>query len=304
MEIQLGSKFWLGVAWTCFAFILFAAARMLLETLWIGGLTTLLAAVIAAPPLRSKLQEMFKIKIPSVVIVVMSAGLLLQGIFLAGEAQQRQSDEVERTTEQAMKARIAEKLAVAESDFVSRKFEILADAQSKFESGDVGAAKSALIRYSRLQDPDLVRLRKVVFGAALRKELETDIAEDRRAAVFAELAALDPSDKESAAMASEMNSKIQSRRARAASAQATLEAVKSQFSRLDGSHPAVERAIKGRMKNPGSYKHVETRLGDASDETYTVITRYRGTNSFNATVTTTAVATLNTNGQVIWLENQ
>ena len=51
------------------------------------------------------------------------------------------------------------------------------------------------------------------------------------------------------------------------------------------------------MKNSGSYEHVSTRYLH-NGTTITVFATYRGTNSFGAVVTSTAVAEVDGNGSV------
>ena len=92
------------------------------------------------------------------------------------------------------------------------------------------------------------------------------------------------------------------RKAKAEAAeQAALEAsIKSQFSGWDGSHRNVESELKSRMKNPKSYEHVETRYS-VGKGVITVVTTYRGTNSFGAVVTNQAIATVDMAGNVLTL---
>lgn len=64
-----------------------------------------------------------------------------------------------------------------------------------------------------------------------------------------------------------------------------LEKIKDQFSSWDGSHTMLKQATRKRMKNPDSFEHVETKYYLLDTTSYRVIMEYRGTNSFNATVT-------------------
>jgi hypothetical protein len=69
--------------------------------------------------------------------------------------------------------------------------------------------------------------------------------------------------------------------------------IEKHLSELDGSCPKFKRYIKDNLKNPSSFEHVETRYVDNSDGTAIIIMKYRGTNSFNAIITSYAKCTLN-----------
>lgn len=93
------------------------------------------------------------------------------------------------------------------------------------------------------------------------------------------------------------------RRAAMSPIQLRQESLKGQFSLWDGSHNATEAAIKTRMHNPDSYKHVKTVYSDnGPGRGLTVQTTFRGTNSFGAIVTNTAVAKVDDTGRVLSLE--
>jgi len=81
------------------------------------------------------------------------------------------------------------------------------------------------------------------------------------------------------------------------SEQIRAEEVQKCFSSRDGSHDELTRTIKAGMKNPDSYKHVETRYVDNGTHLL-VVTQYRGTNSFGAVVTETISAETLLNCQV------
>jgi hypothetical protein len=79
--------------------------------------------------------------------------------------------------------------------------------------------------------------------------------------------------------------------------------IREQFSIWDGSHNATEAAIKARMHNPDSYKHVKTVYSDnGMKKGLSVQTTFRGTNAFGAVVTNIAVAKVDDAGHVITLE--
>jgi hypothetical protein len=77
--------------------------------------------------------------------------------------------------------------------------------------------------------------------------------------------------------------------------------IESQFSKWDGSHPGVEKAIKKSMHNPASYEHVETRFADRDDH-LAIITKFRGTNEFGGVVMNSAKAKVDLEGNVLSLQ--
>lgn len=77
------------------------------------------------------------------------------------------------------------------------------------------------------------------------------------------------------------------------------EALSAQFDPYSGAHPAVEAALRARMHDPASYKHVQTHFVDAGPgRGMTITTRYRGTNAFGALILTAAVAKVSESGTV------
>lgn len=71
------------------------------------------------------------------------------------------------------------------------------------------------------------------------------------------------------------------------------------FSAWDGSHRALTSQVKGGLKDPRSFEHVETRYTDHGDNTLTVTMRYRAKNSFGAVVPGFATAKVHVDGHVI-----
>jgi len=84
----------------------------------------------------------------------------------------------------------------------------------------------------------------------------------------------------------------------AAMAEARQKEIAVGFSPWDGSHNALEKHIKKQMKNPDSYKHVQTTYVDRG--AYLIVeTTYRGTNSFNAIVPNTVRAKADLDGKLL-----
>lgn len=70
------------------------------------------------------------------------------------------------------------------------------------------------------------------------------------------------------------------------------------FSAWNGSHIQLTRYVKERLKDPGSFEHIQTRYGDNGDTLY-VTMRYRAKNSFGGYVVNTATATAKIDGTLI-----
>lgn len=85
-----------------------------------------------------------------------------------------------------------------------------------------------------------------------------------------------------------------------APATATEARIKDQFSAWDGSHKKLEEWVKSRLNDPDSYEHVETRHDvPSADGTMHVSLKFRAKNAFNATITKTATATVDLDGNFI-----
>lgn len=79
--------------------------------------------------------------------------------------------------------------------------------------------------------------------------------------------------------------------------------IEAQFSRYDGSHRNLERAIKANMNDDDSYEHVETSYADEG-EYLIVTTTFKGKNAFNATVKSTVAAKVSLKGEVLEFINE
>lgn len=148
----------------------------------------------------------------------------------------------------------------------------------------VAAAAGAYVLYDRQQVRSQVQAREklrveqaAAADAALVKAMQKRQRADRARAAQAEAA----------------------RRAAMTPGQLRRERIEQQFSGWDGSHHAVEQAIKARMNNPRSYVHERTTWVDRGiGHGITAHTTFRGTNAFNAVVRTVAVVELDESGDV------
>lgn len=159
------------------------------------------------------------------------------------------------------------------------------------------------------KDPDLGRVQFRAEIAAMREEISTgenSIPETRRMQIYETLAKEPGQAAEYLPKLRQLQDQLAQKKKieeQTRQREANQASIRSQFSGWDGSHRQVEAAVKAQMKNPGSYEHVETRYS-VGENTITVITTFRGTNSFGATVPNTAVAEVALNGTVLSLRTK
>ncbi len=75
--------------------------------------------------------------------------------------------------------------------------------------------------------------------------------------------------------------------------------IKKQFSARNGSHKNLVEYVKNNMKDPSSFEHVNTEYQVNTDSTITVHMKYRGKNSFNATITEEIWAKADLDGKIV-----
>ena len=290
---------WKLLAWACGVFLVVSSLRLPFQGIWIGAIVMLLSGLICLPPVRTRIAALSPIKGHPIITIVAVFALLSVAVSLVADEAEAQATRQEKADRLAIRERIAKAREQADTDFRQNKRAILASAQAKSEAGQHASARAEIARFSYSTDPDFVRLWTAVSLAALHGELAQSPAEDRQAAIYAEIARLDPSDIGAAAKATLLKGTIEDARKLRASIDQRKAQIESQLSKWDGSHPAAVEAVKGRMKNPRSFEHVETRYLDPGSGTFSVYMTYRGTNSFNAVVTNTAVVLVSMSGQVV-----
>jgi hypothetical protein len=163
------------------------------------------------------------------------------------------------------------------SKYNQNKTQLLEKMNQFIEDGEYLKAIQAAGPYNTVQDPNLIKLR----NKAKELDLVAKVAKIPAALtlknfeVYEQLIKLAPD-----------NEKYQEKYAYYDQKMERVRSIKKQFSEFDGSHYQFEKYIKSKMKNPDSYEHVKTVYWDKGDHIL-VQTTYRGTNSFNATVTET-----------------
>lgn len=236
-------------------------------------------------------------------------GILMVQAMLYGDYA-KEADERKAALEKAQAVARAEASKQARLDeYAKDKVQILGQIDALLSANKPQEALSLANKYYAVnKDPDLARLQSRADLAVIRLDLQNEeaLTLERREQIYKKLIAEEPGglakyqDKlKEVTAALEKERRL---RAEAAQAAALQERIKSQFSGWDGSHRKVEAAIKSRMHNPDSYKHVETRYA-VEGNTISIVTRYRGTNGFGATVTNSAVATVDMDGNVLSLSS-
>ena len=219
--------------------------------------------------------------------------------------------------EEAAKVAQAEKLRVAQekrdalaAELQANKPALLSGAQSLIDKGDPAAALASLAKFVSLRDPDVMRLRELAaknVATDLRvKQLMDELAlkptPARAMAIYTEMAVLEPTNARWPFAIQEARPALAALEAHNAVLKKTSdrnEAVRRLFSAWDGSVKSVEDAIKLRLKDPDSYKHVATKFKDSGLGNVTVFTQYRARNSFNAVVPSTATAEVSPTGELV-----
>jgi len=215
--------------------------------------------------------------------------------------------------EQLAKAKAAQdKRDALIAEFQSNRSSLISESQKLIGDGDPAAAQKLLAKFASLNDQDVSHLLKLsvdkLQASQTIKNLTDELANKpdklRSMAIYKEFAYLEPSNPLWKAMIDENRpivDLINSQRAAADKVAARKDAVKRLFSPWDGSVHVVEEGIKARLKDPDSYKHVETRASDPGVGDVTVVTQYRAKNSFNAVITSVATAVVSPDGVLVSL---
>ena len=174
------------------------------------------------------------------------------------------------------------------------------------DQGKPDDALASLAKFVQYKDPDISHVQQLAQTAkriqALSDELATKPDAVRSLAIYEELKALQPSNPLWPAMIEEIHPRATEARIQQLQAQAVVDraqAVKRLFSGWDGSVYVVEQAVKARLKDPDSYKHIETKYIDSGVGNIKVFTQYRARNSFNAVIPGTASAEVSPTGELI-----
>lgn len=248
-------------------------------------------------------------------IISISVAMLIALAFGGNVMHNRENQRAEEAAhaEQLAKAKAAqEKRDALVAEFQGSRSLLISEAQQLISQGDAAAAQKLLAKFASFKDPDINHLVKVAGDRLVAsqniKKLSDELANKpdkvRALTIYTELARLEPSNPLWRALMDENTpivAAIKAQQAAAEKAAARKDAVRRLFSVFDGSVYAVEVGIKARLKDPDSYKHVETRASDPGVGDVTVVTQYRARNSFNAVITSVATAAVSPDGELVSL---
>lgn len=310
MSTAKTSMIWQIALYVASAFAVLATISGALST---GGWMPIVLLIpmlgLVLPPLRNKIDPSERyLPGPKWSLGVMFVLVLVQGVLFGQHAAGVEAErEVKRQREAA--DRLANARRGLSEEYSTNKAQILGQIEQLMASNQVREVATLANKFSSVsKDPDLARLKGNVDLAVMELELanESALSLTRREQIYKTLIRDKPGalakyqeklKEVTAALEVERKAKAE------AAERAALEArIKGQFSGWDGSHRNVESALKARMKNPKSYEHVETRYR-IENGVITVLTTYRGTNSFGAVVTNSAVATVDMDGNVLTLSS-
>jgi hypothetical protein len=302
--------FWVAALYVTTAAAIYLSVRGVSAT---GGWLPLLVLIplmaLLLPPFRTKLDPRSRYLPGAPWTLGIAVALMFFQASLFGSHAATEAEQQATKRQQESAARIAKAQADHAGEYARDKPQILAQVEALLAANRPQDALAAANRYFTVtKDPDLARLQSRAATGVLKLELQNEAALSlaRRKDIYTTLIqeeagglALYQTKLKAVTAKLEQETKVQAR----ATERAALEAsVKSQFSSWDGSHRAVEQAIKARMKNPASYTHVDTRYSVGTDS-LSVVTSYRGTNGFGAIVTNQAVATVDRAGNVLALSD-
>lgn len=245
-----------------------------------------------------------RLKVISIAVASVVALAIFGNIMHNIEASQKEAEAQAAT---AAAQRLAqEKRDALKAEFAANKPLLLYKAQHLIDQGEPDAALSSLARFAQFKDPEVIHLQVLAQTTKHVKTLSDELASKpgavRAMTIYQELAVLQPSNPLWPAMMEEAKPVVaaaQVQQARDQAVAARQDAVKLLFSPWDGSVRSVEEAIKSRLKDPDSYKHVQTKFTDSGAGNVTVFTQYRARNSFNALVPGIATAVVAPTGELV-----
>ena len=247
-------------------------------------------------------------------IFIVLASLVALAVFgnVMNNLEARRNEAAAQAAKVATLRLAQEKRDALMAEFLAKRLTLITDAQRLISQGDPVTAQTSLAKFAPLKDPEVGRLLDMatrhIQSAQRVKQLSDELANKpdklRSMAIYTELAALEPSNPLWPTLMAENKPMVDAMKAQQAKAEtvaARQQSVKRLFSGWDGSVRSVEEAIKSRLKDPDSYKHVETRFTDSGSGNLTVFTQYRARNSFNAVMPGIATAVVSPTGELVSL---
>lgn len=248
-----------------------------------------------------------KLKAIFIVVVLFLALPIFGNIMNRIEARQKEeAAKAAALASLAARKQAQEKRDAQRAEFLANKPQLLEQAKGLIDQDKPDAALELLAKFEQFKDTDIADVQQLAQTAkriqALSAQLATKPNVLKAMEIYRELTTLQPSNPMWPAMIEEIQPKvaaIQMRQAQTEAVAAREAAIKRLFSGWDGSVHSVEEAVKARLKDPDSYKHVETRYTDSGTGNIKVFTQYRARNSFNALVPGTATAEVSPTGELV-----
>lgn len=259
------------------------------------------SAALFAPPVRRWIASSTNLHIgPGALLLVGVLSILAQAMLQGSHEDSVRQVKAEEEAKQAEQARQV-KLSALLDEFRANKQAITDEAAAKAKAGKFDEAHAVLSKYpSASNEPEYINARRLIGYLAAKAELknESKLPLERKVELYRTLVDYDKADTASAARYNSLKGSLELKHALEQKMAERKAHIEKQFSRWDGSHINVARAVKERLKNPDSYQHVRTVYRDLGDHIL-VTTNVRGTNSFNAIVPSTFVAEVDYNGNVL-----
>lgn len=293
------------------------AAFAVVYTVWgvfkTGGLMPALMLIplmaLLLPQARDKIQQKLRVWPGTGWSIGVAVFLMLLQMGMFGDAQIAARDAEQARLQKESAERVAKVKQDRLDDYNKNKQSILSEISRLTDAGQLQEAVQLAAKYLTVtKDPDLGRLQYRADLALMRQEAAKpkELTLARRLQVFETLSKEEPSNASYVAGAKEARELIEIQKkveAATKNRQALEASVKGQFSGIDGSHRNVEAELKARLRDPGSYEHVETRYLVGA-ESITVYTRYRAKNGFGGLNVSTAVAEVDGSGRVLSLRTE
>lgn len=292
--------FSLAVSGTASLILLGVAVLQLMNGGYFIFMLDILAAALTFPPAREKLLGRFEERFSDAALArIIGALVAISLAGLAGNFMAKQDAEALHKKELVAQEK-AEKEKSLNQHFERNRIAILSEVSQAIEDGRLDQAAVELDKYS-LADEELSKLKNKLKISQLQKKLtRTDLSLDEKAVAYKSLSELMPNDNKVSATAKKLSDEVEKRNQLAAAKAQRAKEIESQFSAWDGSHIRVEAAIKERMNDPDSYKHVKTRYV-AIKTGLIVFTTFRGANAFGGIITKTVTAQVDLDGNVVSL---
>jgi len=283
-----------------------------------AGIIMLLGSLILIPKIKdlisSKMNYSLKVE-ASILFALMALAVIF---IFASERREKVEKAKKQELKQAAKEerQEAEKILARKQDgekrlrrlnFEASKTETIIQLKKLISENDIDKASSICLKYLEFNDVDISGIQKEIDGIKKQKRISdlskelSDTAEGdfkTRISIYQELVLLEPESKEHKEKLNlyiDLNKKkIEQKKQDAVSKKEFTECI----SVVDGHHLALQRAIKENLKDPDSYKHIETKYL-ATESGYDIVTKFRSKNSFNGYVISRAFAQTDKSGKVL-----